>query len=416
MNTARHFINFGVTLAMAILGSPLAAEEITDPTKPEPPASPAKAADAPPSPVTLTATYTADLLSNISGNKPGVAYIDLLKVSLAYDGATAGHPGLSGLVSLEHTFGSQFTDERIGAEQDASGNEAQPGALRLYEAWLQQETMDGRGGVKAGFIDINSTFDVQETAALFLNGSHGLGPEFGDTGENGPSDYPATAIAATAFYRPTETWTAQIGVFDGVAGDPRHRSAFVAVKLHGTLLIGQVEKRFADTARVEIGGWTYTAAFASLDQFDAAGLPLALHGNGGVYGLIEGRLWTPRGETERGLSGWLRLGVANGHINEVETYLGVGLVFTGPIKGRDKDELGFALARAGFGSGARYQAALEGRNASRAETDLEATYRIAVNDWLSIQPDFQYVLRPHGDIQTPNAVVAGLRLVFTYSK
>jgi porin len=86
------------------------------------------------------------------------------------------------------------------------------------------------------------------------------------------------------------------------------------------------------------------------------------------------------------------------------------------IKGRDKDEIGFAVARAGFGAGARHEAALAGRDLDATETNLEATYRYVVKDWLNIQPDVQYVLDPHGRARTPNALVVGLRLAFTYSK
>jgi porin len=110
------------------------------------------------------------------------------------------------------------------------------------------------------------------------------------------------------------------------------------------------------------------------------------------------------------------VGAANGDINEVDSYLGGGLVYTGLIKGRDKDEIGFAVARAGLGAGAQYEGALAGRQIGGAETDLEATYRYAFKDWLNIQPDLQYVIDPHGDLHTPDALVVGLRLAFTYSK
>ena len=98
--------------------------------------------------------------------------------------------------------------------------------------------------------------------------------------------------------------------------------------------------------------------------------------------------------TDGGLSGWLRVGIANGDINRAENYLGAGLVYTGLIKGRDKDEIGFAIARAGLGEGARHAGALAGGRIGDAETDLEATYRYAFKDWLNIQPDVQYVIHP----------------------
>ena len=426
---AKLIIALAVASAVAVAAGPALSQVVTDPAAPPPPAvtdptapptppKPTKPGEGPPSPFTFTAAYTADLLANLrGGQKAGPGYVDLIKLSAAYDGGNAGHEGLTGLVSVEHANGANFTGERVGGFQSVSGSEAQPAALRLYEVWLQREM--GKGAIKAGLIDISTTFDVQETAALFLNASHGIAPELGDTGLNGPSDYPTTALAVTTVYRPAEGWTAQLGVFDGVTGDPDHRGRFVAVKLSardGAFVIAQLEKRFGDVARLEAGGWTYTAAFPSLVQIDAPGSPRSVRGNGGVYGLIEGRLLGGPQGNGGSLSGWLRAGVANGDINRAETYLGGGLVYTGLIPGREKDDIGVAFARAGFGEGARREGAREGLMIGGSETDLEVTYRYAFRDWLNIQPDVQYVIRPGGDQRLGNALIIGLRLAFTVSK
>ena len=405
---------FGTLIPAAALAQP---PPITDPTKPAAPApAPDKPADAAPSAWSFTAAYTGDVLSNLSGGLgQGGGYADLLKLSAAYDGSASGRDGLTGLLSVEHSSGSAFTADRVGAVQNVSANEAEPGATRLYEAWLQQELLGGAGAVKAGIIDLNTTFDVQETAALFLNASDGVGADLGDTGLNGPSIYPIPALGITTVYRPAEDWTAQLGLFDGVAGDPAHRSAFVAVKLDGALVIGQIEKRFGDAARVEAGAWGYSGAFPVPGEVAADGSVRKSHDNDGLYGLVEGRL-RPVGDSDAGLSGWLRIGVANGQINTVQDYLGAGLVDTGLIPGRDKDEAGVALNRAAFGAAARALGASEGRTISGAETTLEATYPYVVNDWLNLQPDLQYVLRPHGDAHIPDALVVGLRVALTYSK
>ncbi|HEY2051259.1 MAG TPA: carbohydrate porin [Caulobacteraceae bacterium] len=408
---------FAVALALATTAHTQTAP-IADPTQAATQAAIQPSGKTPPpapSPLTFSAAYTLDLLANVAGGlQQGGSAPDLLKLSVGYDGGLQGREGLSGLVSLEQTFGSSFTARDVGGLQDISLLEA-PGAIRMYEAWVQQELFGGAAGVKAGFVDLNTTFDVQETAALFVNASHGTGPDLGDTGLNGPSIYPYTALAVTGFYRPADGWTAQLGVFDAVAQDPNHRGAFVAVKFDGALIIGQVERRFGDTARVEAGAWTYTSAFPALDQFRPNGTPQPVRGNAGAYGLVEGRLLS-KGDEGQGLSGWVRLGLANGDINPVRDYLGAGLVWSGPMFGRDKDEAGVALARAGLSEGASEAGLMAGRTISGAETVLEATYRYVLKDWLSVQPDLQYVIRPHGDDRIPNALVVGVRFSATYSR
>lgn len=410
--------------AFGLLAGPLFAQTVTDPTAPPatPPTAPKTAG--PPSPFTFTGAYTVDLLGDLAGGQAsGIRYIDLVKLSAAYDGALAGRQGLTGLISIEHSNGANFSGALVGASQEVSSIEATPEAFRLYEAWLQKEIFGGAGGVKAGLIDLNTTFDVQETAALFLNSSDGEGPELSDTGLNGPSIFPTPALAVTGFWRPAEGWTAQLGVFDGVAGDPGHRGRFVAILISprdGALIVAQVERRFGDAARIEAGAWTYTSDFDALDEVGPTGAPRAIGGNAGAYGLVEGRLAAkaakPGEGGEGGLSGWLRVGLANGDINRVANYLGAGLVYTGPIPGRDKDQAGVAINRAGFGDGARALAARAGVQLAAAETTFEATYRYALKDWLNIQPDLQYVIHPGGELALGNALVVGVRLAFTASR
>jgi porin len=361
-------------------------------------------------------SYDLDLLDDAAGGRSqGAGAADFLKASVGYDGNLQGRDGLTGLVSLEHTFGSTFTANRVGGFQAITSAEAQPATTRLYEAWLQQDLLGGAAGVKAGLIDLNTTFDVQETAALFLNAADGIGTDIADTGPNGPSIYPTTAAAVNAFWRPSNAWTLQIGVFDATAGDPRHRSDFVAVKFDGALLIAQVERRFGDAARVEAGAWRYTNAFPALDRFRPNGSPQDLCGDDGLYGMIEGRI-LKRGDQGGGLSGWVRAGVANANFNPVRDSLGGGLVLSGAFPGRDKDEAGIGLNSAGFGQGALAAALAEGHVVRGRETVVELTYRYVLKDWLGVQPDLQYVVRPHGDPRIANAIVAGLRFAFTWSK
>ena len=374
--------------------------------------------EAPKRPLTFSAAYTADILDNAAGGRAqGARYLDKLAVSVAYDGAAAGHDGWTALASFQHANGAAFSSHFVGDTQTVSNIDA-PEAFHIYEVWVARELFSGRGGVKAGLVDFNSEFDVQETAALFLNSSTGIGPDISHTGLNGPSIYPITALATTAFYKPAGGWTIRAGLFDGVAGVPGHPREF-GIKLSardGALVIAQVEKRYGDSARVEAGVWSYTAQFDALDKFTASGAPRRLGGNAGVYGLIEGNLLPKAKPDDGGLSGWIRLGVGNGDINPIGSYLGAGLVYTGLLPGRDKDQVGLAIDRAGFGGPARDAAHLNGTSLHNAETTIEATYRYALTDWLNVQPDVQYVVHPSGAPQLRNALVIGVRFAFSASK
>ena len=86
------------------------------------------------------------------------------------------------------------SDELVGDLQVISNIDASH-AWRVFEFWY--EFGEGPWSVRTGLYDLNSEFDVNETGGLFLNSSHGMGPDFSQTGENGPSIFPGfvTGIA-----------------------------------------------------------------------------------------------------------------------------------------------------------------------------------------------------------------------------
>ena len=89
---------------------------------------------------------------------------------------------------------STFSDRYSGDTQVVSNIDAEQ-AFRLYEFWYQHPFTDGLN-LKFGLYDLNSEFDVVNSAAMFLNGSHGIVPTYSQTGERGPSVFPFTSLSA----------------------------------------------------------------------------------------------------------------------------------------------------------------------------------------------------------------------------
>ncbi|MFT4091775.1 MAG: carbohydrate porin, partial [Asticcacaulis sp.] len=151
---------------------------------------------------------------------------------------------------------------------------------------------------------------------------------------------------------------------------------------------------------VKLGAWTYTAA---AERLDGTGLSKA---NSGYYAQAKYDIYKPELDSDRGVSGWVRVGKANKDLQAVETYLGGGLVWTGPFAGRDSDAVGFAIAHADFGQPYAEAVGVD----LKPETTYELSYRYAIRDGLSVQPDVQYIRHPAGDPQTDDALVLGVRL------
>ena len=62
--------------------------------------------DPPKAPFTFAVAYTADALDNADGGRAqGARYLDKLALSIAYDGAAAGHDGWTALASAQHANG-----------------------------------------------------------------------------------------------------------------------------------------------------------------------------------------------------------------------------------------------------------------------------------------------------------------------
>ncbi len=355
----------------------------------------------------LEIAYTADLVSNVSGGlETGTRYLDNFDAMLTVALDTILAPG-AGTVFVYGLYnnGRALSGDLAGDFQVASNIEAVR-ALRLYELWYEKASWDGEVSLRIGLYDLNSEFDVIETAGLFINSSHGIGAEFAQSGLNGPSIFPIASLAARLQWAPSPHWTVRAGVFDGVPGDPDDLSR-TAIDLGdggGALGVLEVDHSGESGWRAAAGYWRYTAEF---DRLSGAG---ASAGNDGVYGLVEGPLL--RRETgEPVMNGFLRVGVADPRFNTLGSYLGAGLRWLNLVPGRPDDSFGLAMAMANTGEA--FRASVNAGTAAHREINLEATYRARIVDGLSLQPDLQYIINPGPSRTTPNAVVAGLRVTLS---
>lgn len=356
--------------------------------------------------VSLEAAYISDVLSNVSGGlSRGVRYLDNLDLTFEADlGRAAGVPDTTLFLYGLYNNGTGFSDGLVGDAQTVSNIEAPVAAFRLYEAWLEHRLFAGAVSLKAGLYDVNSEFDVLESAGLFLNSAHGIGTDIGQTGENGPSIFPVTSLGLRAALRLDERWTARFAVLDGVPGDP-DRPRRTTVRLgggDGAFVIGELAYE-TDDIRLLAGHWRYTARFE-----DFTG-PRA-RGNDGVYLRGEARLTGEAGGGAQGLSAFARLGVAAGRFNMFDRFAAFGLVYAGLFPGRDGDTAGLAVAVAGTSDEFR-----ETSSGAGAEVAVELTYRLALTDWLTLQPDIQYIVNPGTDPTLTNALTLGLRAELTAS-
>jgi porin len=341
--------------------------------------------------------YTADVIGVVSGGlDQGVRYLDNFGLQLSYDGTAHKLKGITATIGVLYNSKASIS-ELSGDLQGISNIETGTTALRPYEVWIAKTWGEDSAMLKAGLIDLNGTFDAPGVSALFLNPSHGINAAFAQSGANGPSIFPTLGLAVVGQAKLTNSIVVRAGAFDAVPGDPDkpERIDLAWRESDGALWVGEAEVT-SGPARFVVGAWGYTQPTQGLSFLAPQSR------NTGLYG-------TGEYKQSEALSYFVRLGYADKDINLVETYLAGGAVWTGPISGRDADELGFAIAHARLSS-----EVVKTGLTKEAETNFELTYAAKVTSNLTLQGDLQYVANPSGAIFVDKATIIGLRAKFSF--
>lgn len=344
-------------------------------------AAPALADDAKTPAITYDAVLTTDFDDLASGGlKPGMNVLRNVDLTAAWKGGDGWE--LHGYVLGD--FGGGFSANRTGDAQGVDNIDTLP-AWRLFELYVKRTYGNGHWVSSFGMMNINDVFDVQKFAKVFLNSSQGIGPEFAQTG---PSVFPISSLGTMTSWIIDPQNTLKVGLFDGVPGDPLHKSVFVAVKLSardGANYIGEY-KRTWNGGSFKLDHWGYTSARPRLDGRGMS------HDDSGNYLQLATTLTREKDDPTQGLKAWLRVGQANGALEPIDAYRGGGLFYIGPINRHDADQLGFAVAQIHYGRPYR----LANPGIGSFETDYELTYQAAVTKAITLQPDIQFVHHPSG--------------------
>jgi porin len=381
-------------------------------------------------PLTIAFWYTGDLLQNAAGGaRQGAAFAGAAGAEFTVQlGRVLGWHGASIFAFALDTHGGAPSD-LVGDVQGVSSLEA-PSVVRLEEVWLQQNLLGNRLSWLAGRYDLNTEFYRLQSAALFLNSSFGIGPEFALSGVAEPSIFPNTAVGTRVDVKPSPNVVWRAAVLDGEpVGRPGGGIRLFAPG-DGVLIVGEAaflsrpdtvgeprQRRFrigrglarSYAGKLALGAWYYTARFPDLVDTLADGEPVRNRGSGGAYLIADQTVWSAERGRPGALTAFAQLGLGDGRANQIGGYLGGGLTLTAPFPSRAHDALGLAVAAARDGSHYKRAHTAAGDHAA-SETALELTYLAQLSSWLTVQPDVQYVIHPGGTRAERNAVVLGLRV------
>ena len=178
----------------------------------------------------------------------------------------------------------------------------------------------------------------------------------------------------------------------------------------------------------KFGGW-YSSTTAPDVVENTAGEPLAIdggtplmrHGQYGAYVNFQQQLIAPDGKgSSRGLSVFANATYADRRTSVLDSQVSLGLLYTGPIASRPKDELGVAVGETHVNSRLAAVERLEdaqGDGAVPAQTSEwvgEIFYNLHVRGWLDLRPNLQYVAQPGGVARNQSDVIFGVRVAINF--
>ena len=404
----------------------------------------------------LSINYIGEVLSNLSGGlNRGTQYQGRLELSADTDFEKLMNlTGLTGHITVYqiHDINGRIGPDFVGSIGDPSNIDAFA-TTRLFTAWLQQSFAGDKISLRFGQLAADDEFLISTTAADLIGGTFGWANFMAANLPSGGPAYPLATPGVRIALNPTDNIAFLAAVFSGDAAgkncneDPQicdrfgtkfsfHGGAFTIAELQYNVNQGKDDKGLAASYR--IGGWYHSGKFA--DQHygvDANGAvvsladpavvgPLDHRGQGGIYGVIDQMFWR---DGPRSASLFLRGGITSEDRNLINFYIDGGLGMKAPLPGRDNDTVTFGVAYSNISPAAR-DADFDTRVFTGAfypirnyELQFEVSYRAQIAPWWTIQPDFQYIVHPGGNVPDPssgtnapvrNAFIVGARSTLTF--
>ncbi len=361
--------------------------------------------------------------------------------------------GLNGLSFYTNGFWIYDTGgisrDYVGSLITISNIEALPSS-RLSEIWLEQK-FAGSFSLRVGQLVADTEFAVSENSDLFLTSGWSAIAK-ANLPAGGPA-YPLSTPGMRLKFEPSTSVTFLAAVFNGSPSAPGAEQPEIQNR-HGLnfrvndppLMIAEVQYRYnkdKDATGLagiwRLGGWYHTGKFDDR-RYDAMGFSLAdpnssgvarqFRGDSGLYAVVDHQLYRPAGGAwDSGIGIFGQVSASPSDRNPVNLYLDGGIYSAGMIPGRPDDKFGasFLYARfsnqlRGFDNDAILFTGIP-QPVHDYQLSFEFTYRALVRPGWTIQPDFQYIIHPGGNVPVlgsdppvpvKNAKVIGVRSVMRF--
>ena len=374
--------------------------------------------------------YYGETFYNWGGFDQGGEYDGVLELYINADMKKLGFwRGLCFHANGYQIHGNSITAANIGSLMPVSNLEATD-ATRLFELWFQQTMFNEKLSVRIGQLAADEEFVTSDGGGYFLNGTWGW-PSItaADLPSGGPA-YPLATPGVRVAVNPNDKLGVMVGVYNGDPAPPCASEDPQRCNDHGLdfeldddplLMVEGAYKynqnRLAGT--VKIGGWNHFGSFED-QRFDSGGALIAVTGNAGrpldhnwgLYGIIDQLVWrVPGSEEPQGVGVFARVIGAPADRNLIDFYADGGVTFTGMIPGRPDDAFAVGFAYTNISDRVSAFDVDFGEPVARNyEALIEICYTYQINPGWSLQPNFQYIFQPGGNVAgVEDATVVGAR-------
>jgi porin len=301
----------------------------------------------------------------------------------------------------QDTHGPRLTENYVGDYQFYSNLDSAPKTdlTQISEYWYQHYFVDDLIWIKVGKQDANADFAFVDLGGDYINSSFGMIPTV-------PlPTFPNQGLGLSGFAQLTDEVLLAGGIYDGAPQGGQW--GFNTLGRFGYFSIAQVtvKTQWGDQDQlpqtVRAGVWHHSGDW---EEIVAVGLPRTFNQNYGTFASVDQLLWKEPGEEgdEQGLGAFLQFGWAPGNRNAVQEYYGGGLTYRGWLAGRDQDLIGLGVANVLFSP---QQNSVGGET---YETAIELFYKCLLSDYISVQPDLQFIANPGGLYR--DALLFGVRV------
>ncbi len=392
--------------------------------------------------IEIGGVYYGETFANTGGFRQGGTYFGVLELHIDADMDKLGlWKGLCFHTNGFQIHGQSITADNIGSLMPVSGLDALP-STRLDELWLEQHLFNDKLAIRVGQLASETEFVLSEGGAFFLNSTwEWLSSIAFDLPSGGPA-YPFATPGVRVAITPNDKFQLLTVLYNGDPAPPCASQNPQVCNNDGLVFdlddppLLMVEGAYKHSqgrlaGQVKLGTWYHFGTFQD-QRFDIGGNLIAVTGlpgkpldnDWGLYVIIDQLIWRlPGSKDPKGVALFGSvIGATPSDRNLVDFYAEGGITFSGMIPHRPDDTLGIGVAYTGISDRVHaFDLDSSLPVARNYEALLEICYTMQLAKGWTLQPDFQYIWQPGGNVPNPNglgivenAAVVGARATLNF--